>query len=106
MSRMTLIELAQDIHAMDEELWHYEARYGLRSQYFYELYKAGQLHDEDAGEARDYTDWVACYEIKRHRERLYDELIRDLLQKAGPEQSVSLTNLKSTSEKATVPVGG
>lgn len=39
MSMMTLMELIQDIHAMDEELWHYEARYGLRSQYFYELYK-------------------------------------------------------------------
>jgi hypothetical protein len=65
MSTMTLMELIQDIHAMDEELWHYEARYGLRTRYFYELYKAGQLHDEDPAEVRDYTDWAACYEIKR-----------------------------------------
>jgi len=82
MSTMTLMELIQDIHAMDEELWHYEARYGLRSRYFYELYKAGQLRDEDPVEIRDYTDWAACYEIKRHREELCDVLVRDTLQKA------------------------
>ena len=56
MSTMTLAEINQDIHAMDEELWHYEARYGLRTAYFYELYKAGQLSDEDPVEARDHSD--------------------------------------------------
>ena len=70
MPTMTLADVIQDIHAMDEELWHYEARYGLRSQYFFELYKAGQLRDEDPSEVRDYTDWAACFEIKRHREQL------------------------------------
>ncbi|MCX6031869.1 MAG: hypothetical protein NT169_21540 [Chloroflexi bacterium] len=51
MSTITLADVIQDIHAMDEELWHYEARYGLRSQFF-ELYKAGQLRDEDPSESR------------------------------------------------------
>lgn len=105
MSTMTLIEIIQDIHAMDEELWHYEARYGLRSQYFYELYQAGQLRDEDPVEARDYSDWAACYEIKHHREELYDALIRDMLQKAKSQQAVSLANLKLTLSSATTPVG-
>ncbi|MBN1888508.1 MAG: hypothetical protein JW850_10975 [Thermoflexales bacterium] len=66
--KMTLTEIIQDIHAMDEELVHYEARYGLRSQYFYELYKDGKLPDLDPLETRDYTDWAACYEIKLNRE--------------------------------------
>jgi len=102
MSMMTLMELIQD---MDEELWHYESRYGLRSQYFYELYKAGQLRDEDPVETRDYTDWAACYEIKRHREELYDALVRDVLQKVKSQQAVSLTDLKLTLKPKATPVG-
>ncbi|MEM4217164.1 MAG: hypothetical protein QXZ09_04010 [Candidatus Methanomethylicaceae archaeon] len=96
MPTMSLIEIVQDIHAMDEELRHYEARYGLRSEYFYELYRAGRLSDEDPLEARDYSDWAACYEIKRHREELYDALIRDALQKAREEGPLSLAELKLT----------
>lgn len=93
MSTMTLIEINQDIHAMDEELWHYEARYGLRTPYFYELYKTGKLSDEDPIEARDYSDWAACYDIKRHREQLYDTLIRERLQKVETERPISLAHL-------------
>jgi hypothetical protein len=104
-STMTLMELIQDIHAMDEELWHYEARYGLRSQYFYELYEAGQLRDEDPAEARDYTDWAACYEIKSHREKLYDALVSDILQETKSQQVVSLADLKLTLEPKAAPVG-
>ena len=105
MFTMTLMELIQDIHVMDEELWHYEARYGLRSQYFYEFYKAGQLRDEDPVEARDYTDWTACHEIKSHREELYDALVRDTLQEARSQQTVSLADLKLTLKPKAVPVG-
>ena len=94
MSQMTLDEIIQDIHAMDEELWHYEARYGLRTQYFYALYKAGKLRDQDPVETRDYTDWVACYEVKRQREELYDNLVRDVLQKAQAQPTISLAGLK------------
>ncbi len=94
MSEITLDEIIQDIHAMDQELWHYEARYGLRSQYFYVLYKAGKLRDLDSLETRDYTDWAACYEVKRHREELYDALVRDALQQAQSQPAVSLAGLK------------
>lgn len=97
MSTMTLEEINQDIHAMDEELWHYEARYGLRTPYFYQLYKAGKLSDEDPTEARDYSDWAGCYEIKQHREQLYDSMIRDTLEKAEVEQPISLASLNLNS---------
>ena len=105
MVALSLIEITQDIHAMDEELWHYEKRYGLRSESFYELYKAGQLRDEDPVEIRDYVDWAACYEIKRHREELYDAQIREALQKLGPEQAGSLAELKLTQQPAVTPAG-
>lgn len=101
MSAIRFIDIVQDIHAMDEELWHYEKRYGLRSSYFYTLYKSGQLKDEDPTEVRDYTDWAACYEIKQHREELYDSLVTKVLAGVTPQQAVSLAQLKLTLE----PVG-
>jgi len=105
MDQMTLTEIIQDIHAMDEELWHYEARYGLRTQYFYELYKAGQLQDEDPLETRDYTDWAACYEIKRHREELYETVVRDRLRKAKSQGDISLADLKLALQRVPTPAG-
>lgn len=104
MSTMTLAEINQDIHAMDEELWHYEARYGLRTSYFYELYKAGQLSDEDPVEARDHSDWAACYEIKQHREQLYDTLVREVLEKVEAQHPISLARLNLTLTPAAVGV--
>jgi hypothetical protein len=104
MEQMTLTEIIEDIHAMDEELWHYEARYGLRTQYFYELYKGGQLHDGDPLETRDYTDWAACYEIKRHREELYETVIRDMLRKARSQEGISLADLKLALQSVPMPV--
>lgn len=101
----TIIEIIQDIHAMDEELWHYETRYGLRSQYFYELYHAGQLSDDDPVEARDYADWAACYEIKRHREELYDAMIREVVQQVKAQPTVSLAELKLTRQPTVTPAG-
>lgn len=91
---MTLDEITQEIHAMDEELWHYETRYGLRTLYFYELYRAGRLRDEDPVETRDYSDWAACYEIKQDREQRYDTLIREALDRANLQPPISLANMK------------
>jgi len=105
MAALTLIDIIQDIHAMDEELWHYESRYGLRSRYFYELYQMDKLRDEDPMESRDYTDWAACYDIRRHREELYYQLVRDAMQRVKPQQSVALSDLRWTLQPETVPAG-
>lgn len=40
---MTLAGIIQDIHGLNEELARMEARYGLLSDDFYHLYKAGEL---------------------------------------------------------------
>ncbi len=105
MATLTLIDIIQDIHAMDEELWHYESRYGLRSRYFYELYQMGKLRDEDPRESRDYADWAACYDIRRHREELYDRLVAATLQWVQPQQRVSLADLRLTLQPEAIPAG-
>ena len=102
MSTMTLDEINRDIHAMDEKLWHYEIRYGLRTPYFYELYRAGRLRDEDPVETRDYSDWAACYEIKQDREQRYDTLIRKALDQADIQPPTSLASLKLNTTSSSV----
>lgn len=91
---MTLEEIIADIHAMDQELQEYEDKYGLRSRYFYELYTSGKLRDEDPDESREYGDWAACYEIKMHREQLYDKMIQNTFQSLRVSASISLPALK------------
>jgi hypothetical protein len=54
------------------------------------------LRDEDPVEVRDYTGWAACYEIKSHREELYDSLVHATLQEAESQQAVSLPEFELT----------
>ncbi len=96
---MILEEIVSDIRSMEEKLWGYERKYGLRSAQFFELYRAGRLRDEDPTEVRDYGDWAACYDIKLDRERRYDEMIRQCLAELN-SASVSLREIKPDSQTA------
>jgi hypothetical protein len=79
---MTLNEIIQDIHGLEEELTRLERRYGLLSADFYHLYKAGELE-----QCRDFIQWIGYYEAKLERESRYRELmyahLRELREKAG-----------------------
>jgi len=78
---MDLQEVIQDIHAMNEELEKFEAKYGMLSRDFYELYTTGALRDEEIGEINNYGRWAAFYKIKSQREETYDRLVRERLAK-------------------------
>jgi len=67
---MTLVEIIQDIHGLNEELTRMEARYGLLSDDFYHLYKAGELE-----QTRDFIEWVGYYEAKLEREARYRDMM-------------------------------
>jgi hypothetical protein len=67
---MTLQEVIQDIHGLDEELASLEKRYGLLSADFYHLYKAGEIE-----QSRDFIRWVGYYEAKLEREARYREML-------------------------------
>ncbi len=79
---MTIQEVIQDIHGLDEELASLEKRYGLLSADFYHLYKAGEIE-----QSRDFIRWIGYYEAKMEREARYREMLyaylRELRQKAG-----------------------
>ena len=79
---MTLQEVIQDIHGLNEELARLEKRCGLLSADFYHLYKAGEIE-----QSRDFIQWVGYYEAKVEREAQCREMLyaylRELRQKAG-----------------------
>ena len=60
---MTLKEIIQDIHGLNVELAKLEKKYGLLSEDFYHLYKAGELE-----QTKDFIKWVGYYEAKLARE--------------------------------------
>lgn len=71
---MTLVDIIQDIHALDKKLQKYEEKYGLLSEDFYELYTSGVLRDEEIEEIDEYGSWAAFYKMRQRRKRKYDEV--------------------------------
>ncbi|MGQ0602488.1 MAG: hypothetical protein ACT4QE_12440 [Anaerolineales bacterium] len=74
---MTLEEVIEDIHALDEDLRTYERKYGVLSETFYESYARGE---EPADEAwvQDWTDWAGAYQIWLRRRDAYRKAIESL----------------------------
>jgi len=71
---MTLDEIIQDIHALEEDLATYERKYGILSETFYESYINGEEPADDAW-VLDWNDWAAVYEIWLRRREQYREII-------------------------------
>ncbi|HHN94007.1 MAG TPA: hypothetical protein ENK17_04500 [Anaerolineae bacterium] len=68
---MTLDEVLQDIHGLDERLREFEQRYGMLSEDLYTLYRLGELE-----QSRDLIRWVGYYELRQERQRVYEVISR------------------------------
>ena len=79
---MTLAEILQDIHAMEEDLLVFERKYGVMSETFYESYSVGEEPEDDAW-VLDWSEWAATYEILLDRREQYRQAIQTLLQQAA-----------------------
>ena len=79
---MTLNEILQDIQALEEDLGAYERKYGVLSETFYESYSSGEEPADDAW-VLDWADWAGAYEIWLHRRQQYQDLIRQLKERAS-----------------------
>ena len=84
---MTLDEILQDIHALEEDLLTYERKYGVLSEVFYESYINGEEPPDDAW-VLDWNDWAGTYEIWLRRRDQYREIIQSL-----KERSQTLSSL-------------
>ncbi len=79
---MTLDEIIQDIHALDEDLLMYERKYGVLSETFYEAYRIGEEPDDDAW-VLDWSDWAGAYETWGRRRQQYQAAIGSLREHAA-----------------------
>jgi hypothetical protein len=74
---MTLDEILQDIHALEEDMLAYERKYNVLTETFYESYVNGEEPPDDAW-VLDWNDWAGTYEIWLRRREQYRALIQAL----------------------------
>ncbi len=68
---MTLHEILTDIDALEQELFEFEARYGVRSETFYAAYANGE-EPEDDSRMLDFTEWASVYRTWLARRAEYE----------------------------------
>ncbi len=74
---MTLEDILQDIHALEDELRAYERKYNVLSETFYEAYTEGEEPPDDAW-VRDWTAWASAYQLWLRRREQYRAAIARL----------------------------
>ena len=74
---MTLDDILQDIHALEDEMRAYERKYGVLSETFYESYMAGEEPPDDAW-VRDWTAWASAYKVWLRRHEQYQSALQSL----------------------------
>jgi hypothetical protein len=96
---MTLDEILQDIHAMEQDLQSFERKYGVLSETFYESYMNGE-EPEDEAWVMDWSAWAGVYEIWLRRREQYRAAIQTL-----HTQSLPLSKLiERTARRESIPV--
>lgn len=75
---ITLQQIIDDIHALQEDLEGYERKYGLLSETIYGWYEEGQEPPDDNW-VLDWGDWATAYKLLLHRRMQYRKTI-ELLQ--------------------------
>ena len=96
---MTLDEILQDIHALEEDMLTYERKYGVLSETFYESYINGEEPADDAW-VLDWNDWAGTYEIWLRRREQYREIIRSLREHTWTLSAV----IERTARREPIPI--
>jgi len=99
---MTLDEILQDIHALEEDLLVFERKYGVLSETFYESYQRGEEPEDDAW-VLDWSEWAGTYEILLDRRAQYHEAIRSLLAQSSASSLSHLIGKTARREPITLP---
>lgn len=99
---MTLDEILQDIHALEEDLVTYERKYGVLSEVFYESYVAGEEPADDAW-VLDWTEWASTYKILLERQVQYRKAVRSLLAESSTSSLSDLIGKTARREPITLP---
>jgi hypothetical protein len=96
---VTLQDIIDDIHALNEDIEIYERKYGILSETLYELYTNGEEPEDDAW-VLDWGDWASAYRILLRRQEQYRSTIQTLQAKYH-----SLTNIVTkTARHESIPI--
>ncbi len=98
MNTMTLDDILQDIHALEEDLLTYERKYGVLSETFYESYISGEEPADDAW-VLDWSDWAGAYEIWLRRRQQYQDIMAAL-----KERTLLSEVIKRTAHREPLPI--
>ena len=97
---MTLNDILEDIHALNEDLETFERKYGVLSETFYEFYQKGEEPERQEW-VLDFADWAGAYKIWLRRQQQYREAVTTLKSQVG---SVSeLIGRTARREPLTIP---
>lgn len=96
---MTLDDILQDIHVLEQDLQTYERKYGVLSEMFYDSYIRGEEPDDDAW-VMDWSAWAGTYEIWLRRREQHRAAIRN-----HQAQTLALTAIiRRTARHEPIPV--
>ena len=93
---MEISDILDDIYAMQGVMKQYEKKYGITSQAFYTLYRAGKLDDSEFERTREFCDWASAYEIKLEREQEFEKMSYKQLAILLSTQSATSTSLPTS----------
>ena len=96
---MTLDDILQDIHVLEQDLQTYERKYGVLSETFYESYMKGEEPADDAW-VLDWSAWAGTYEVWLRRRAQY-QVAMEKLQAQTPALS---TIIGRTARREAIPV--
>ena len=91
---IALTDILQDLHVLEIRLREYEAKYGVASADFYELYQQGLLDNDGLEQTIEFTRWASAYEMKLEREQTFRQMSRRLisaLRAQAPSGALRLT---------------
>ncbi len=96
---MTLDDILQDIHVLEQDLQTYERKYGVLSETFYESYVKGEEPADDAW-VLDWSAWSGTYEVWLRRHAQY----QDVMQKLKAQTPALSTIIGRTARRESIPV--
>lgn len=96
---LTLDDIVQDIHVLEQDLQNYERKYGVLSETFHESYLRGEEPADDAW-VMDWSMWAGAYEVWLRRRAQYQATI----QKLQAQTPVLATIIERTARRESIPV--
>ena len=96
---LTLDDILQDIHVLEQDLQTYERKYGVLSETFHESYLKGEEPADDAW-VMDWSMWAGAYEIWLRRRKQYQAAIRTL----QAQTPTLATIIERTARRESIPV--